>query len=235
MKTSTAPQAPAARPVNFAGWEVAAALEGRATQFRRVVKDVPAWCDRGGFSVFCGDGEAEFRGRHPNRGPASVLRSHKFGRSGDRLWVRESFARVPMTAYRCSVGVQQTIDPTERHYAAVYAAGWERCKPGSWRSSATMPRWASRLLLEITAIRVERVQSLTHRDACALGWPDRLAADGTSERAWIETIGDGDDACIEWAADQWDSAHPAGLKWDDSPWCWVVEYKRVVEGSGAAA
>lgn len=335
VETPPTPQAPAARPVNFAGWEVLAALEGRATQFRRVVKDVPAWCDRGGFSAFCRDGEAEFRGRHPDRGPASVLRRHKFGRSGERLWVREAFARVPATAYRCSVGVQQTINPAEPHYSAVYAAGWERCKPSVWRSSATMPRWASRLLLEITAIRVERVQEISEADAQACGcnvrvlrellarrlkgwqppppwWDEHCqpycrpcgakacgeeieggfageedhapycescgklldytltnygmldefdcmvtngVGEGRENAYWaMRTIGgDGHPILTESCRDfhhhpelkgpmaklayrtVWDSIHPAGLRYDDNPWTFVVEYKRIQEVAGAAA
>lgn len=83
---------------------------------------------------------------------------------GDRLYVRENHALVPSSAYRMSEGVQQTVNPADRDEAAIYAAGWDRSKP-RWRPSIHMPRWASRLTLLVTDVRVERLQDISEVDA----------------------------------------------------------------------
>ncbi len=88
---------------------------------------------------------------------------------GDRLWVREAHALVPSSAYRMSEGVAQALDPQDRDRACVYREGWELSKPGSWRPSIHMPRWASRLTLIVTDVRVQRVQEIIEADAVAEG------------------------------------------------------------------
>lgn len=89
---------------------------------------------------------------------------------GDRLWVREAWKPVPISAYRCSEGVQQTPDPSDADQAAVYRAGWDRSTGGTpWRPSIHMPRWASRLTLTVTDVRVQRLQDITEADAIAEG------------------------------------------------------------------
>lgn len=75
---------------------------------------------------------------------------------------------MPATAYRMSDGVQQTINRADRDLAAIYAAGWDRSKP-RWRPSIHMPRWASRLTLLVTDVRVERLQDISEGDAIAEG------------------------------------------------------------------
>lgn len=152
------------RPILLSAPMVLALRAGRKTQTRRVMKPQPEPM-LFGFHVFNAHGGLTNVAEHevPDVGPDYVPWA-----VGDRLWVRENWARVPVTAYRMSEGVEQTVDPSDFDMAAIYAAGWERSIP-HWRPSIHMPRWASRLTLHVTAVRVERLQALTREDAIAEG------------------------------------------------------------------
>lgn len=150
------------KPIIFSAPMVRALLAGRKTQTRRVIKPQPT-CER----------------------PAQIERGVRFA-VGDRLWVRESFALVPPSAYRMSEGVQQTVNPdASACQAAIYAAGWERSKP-HWKPSIHMPRWASRLTLGVTAVRIERLQSISDADARAEGVRVLPLQDAVDPSAWWE-------------------------------------------------
>jgi hypothetical protein len=158
------------RPILFSGPMVRALLDGRKTQTRRTLKFQPA----PGISIVRKtirpiDAEPylafERRSVYGNYAGELDIRVKR----GDRLWVKENHAIVPRTAYRMSEGVQQTLRPDDDHDAAVYAAEWERSKPGRWRPSIHMPRWASRLTLIVTDVRVERLQDITNEDCIAEG------------------------------------------------------------------
>ena len=219
------------RPINLKPWEVLAILQGRKTQLRRAVKPPPSkdhtfqgWVldstsgnDIGKAAWAVGDGplmQDVVRVRCP------------FGQVGDQLWVRETFAIAPRTAYASSDGVQQTLRPDDPydHDAAIYREGWTRSKAGiKWRPSIHMPRWASRITLEVTDVRVERLQDISITDA---------AAEGVVEcNANLRGL----DPCMEWCyayEDLWTSIHGAG-SWDANPWVWVVEFKLVDEKGDA--
>ena len=91
---------------------------------------------------------------------------------GDRIWVRETWARVPVSAARSWGGVPWRWNPDDDYEAAIFRASFDRSAPGTgWRSSATMPRWASRLTLIVTDVRVQRVQDISEEDARAEGYP----------------------------------------------------------------
>lgn len=151
------------QPIIFSATMVKALLDGRKTMTRRILKPqpelMPGVSDR--FHLSNAQGgivnatEAEVRQHGPDFSRFAV---------GDRLYVRENHALVPSSAYRMSEGVQQTINPTDRDLAAIYAAGWDRSKP-RWRPSIHMPRWASRLTLLVTDVRVERLQDISEVDA----------------------------------------------------------------------
>lgn len=210
------------RPILFSGPMVRALLDGRKTQTRRVVKPrwgasifareddgSPVWSD----SYIMDQGNAEWR-----------MRDNPYGVPGDRLWVKETHAIVPRTAYAMSEGVQQTLRPDDNHDAAVYFADWERSKPGRWRPSIHMPRWASRLLLEITDVRAERLMDCSDADAQAEGlqWvtPGMWSVDRTlpiisnePRTAYFEL---------------WDHINGAGAA-EANPWVWAVSFRVLSE------
>jgi len=151
-----------------------------------------------------------------------------YGVPGDRLWVRETHAIVPRTAYRCSDGVQQTLRPDDDHDAAIYREGWERSNGGfRWRPSIHMPRWASRITLEIVAVRVERLQDISEADAIAEGI-NRISHDREGYYYHHERTEPNPHnwACpIDAYRQLWAQINGAG-SWDANPWVWIVEFTR---------
>lgn len=134
------------RPILFSGPMVRAILEGRKTQTRRVLKnpdDGVSTTIEDGSPLYCDDGGFW----HPRPCP--------YGQPGDRLWVREAHQLSPDgPIYRATAREHGTYEPGGA---------------GPWRPSIHMPRWASRITLEITDVRVERVQEITEDDAIAEG------------------------------------------------------------------
>jgi hypothetical protein len=206
------------RPILFSAPMVRALLAGTKTQTRRAVKDkVPAKYNRLGWSSQAG-------------GPVIPLSFCPYGQPGDRLWVRETFAIVPRTAYRCSEGVQQTLnqnDPYE-HDAAIYREGWTRSKGGfRWRPSIFMPRWASRITLEITAVRVERLHDISREDAIAEGVRPLDGSNGPNY--WTVDVGDVhlNNPTAQGAYSMlWDWINGTG-SWAANPWVWVIAFRRI--------
>lgn len=135
---------------------------------------------------------------------------------GDRLWVREAWARVPATAYRQSVGVEQVVDPSDPDMACVYRAGWDRCAPSRWRPSIHMPRWASRLTLLVKDVRVQRIQDITEADA---------EAEGLSLLDWErdDESGEGPDSYVECFSWLWRSLHGPDA-WDRNEWVVAITF-----------
>lgn len=99
-----------------------------------------------------------------------------FGQPGDRLWVREAHAIYPAHGQHRADGERwgpwggmPTTVSGDGKQIAYYREGFDRCDPGRWRPSIHMPRWACRLVLEITAVGVERLHAVTAADAEAEG------------------------------------------------------------------
>lgn len=176
-------------PILFSAPMVRAILDGQKTQTRRVVtrNNLKIWTGGLDFAGKCVSPDAEtfsqamtdahdFKMRdgmltwkakaydYQNADFTNWMARSDFGEVGDHLWVRENFTVVPSSAYRMSEGVQQTANPNDPDMAAIYAAGWDRSIP-KWKPSIHMPRWASRSTLEITDIRVERLQDISEADA----------------------------------------------------------------------
>ncbi len=195
------------RPILFSDQMVRAILEGRKTVTRRVMKPQPDFL---GSMV---DPNTPFKtldaGLH-----ARI--TCPYGQPGDRLWVRESFAEC----YDYCDHPEMPGAPTEHfHLGWHYRADGEPKREeldgflSHWKPSIHMPRWASRILLEITAVRVDRLHGIT---------PNQCIAEG----AWREKdkeLGRGQEAIAAFA-DLWRST---GGDWDANPWVWVVEFKRV--------
>lgn len=153
------------------------------------------------------------------------------GVPGDRLWVRENWASgyamgCSGTLFAADGSFVQGKRGHEKgpHYNA------DDLPPGMlWRPSIHMPRWASRITLEITLVRVERLQSISDDDACAEGTPCEFCGrtyDGLSEE---------DCACFHSKAARssfsvlWDSINGKrpGCSWADNPWVWVISFERI--------
>lgn len=258
------------RPILFSGAMVRAILDGKKTQTRRILKfpdairsieggDVLTTLDRmqegyadGPRPVFDFDGEPNaFSVRNP------------YGAVGDRLWVRETWASL-VFGRDWETGHVEDWAPAENPGAGriVFDAdphGWNdngnsAAERGfAWRPSIFMPRWASRLTLEITSVRVERVQDISEEDAVAEGFS------ATPAEQWWQGYRDmGDDHLIhqqsrsaeppEWMIEPkrmsvfdpcastaakefritWNHLNaPRGYGWDENPWVWVLEFRRV--------
>ena len=194
-------------------WGVRAILDGRKTQTRRVVKPQPPPCNGTGRMHFivcstsrADEGRFEFRHADPEGNVFAVRRETKlwsarcpYGAPGDLLWLRETWA----TPTRSDEPVYRADDDTT---------------PGiCWRPSIFMPRWASRLTLRITNVRVERVQEITY-GACIAEGLDMSDVDyqpGWDVSKWV---------------DIWDSINAKrGYSWESNPWVWVVEFEPIHE------
>lgn len=133
------------RPILFKGEMVRAILEGSKTQTRRIIKDQPATED-----FPCVDID-----------PVSGKYKSPYGKHGDRLWVRETWQ---------SAAAMNVCHKADDYY--IYRAtdpDWEQSKGWKWKHSIFMPKDACRLWLEITDLRVERLQDITEEDAKAEG------------------------------------------------------------------
>lgn len=214
------------RPILFNGAMVRAILAGQKTQTRRAVKVPPAFDFIGG----AGDDQNDpknFGAEDENglwwalaAGPGTdrVL-ACPFGQPGDRLWVREAHAIFPTHGQHRADGERwgpwgglPTTLSDDGKQIAYYREGFDRCDPGRWRPSIHMPRWACRLVPEITAVRVERLQAISAEDCVAEGITTRF------------TVDDGNDDLRIQFRDLWTST---GGDWDGNPWVWVIEFKRV--------
>lgn len=202
------------RPILFSGPMVRAILEGRKTVTRRAIKhqpDVPVTDAIPRRNYPHGPATVDWYWR-PKHGHLNGAPSHgwdfkcPYGEPGDRLWVRETFAHGHQDAGSDCGLLYRATDP-----------GWDDNNSGlRWRPSIHMPRWASRILLEITAVRVERMQDISNEQARAEGYPADREAD---------TGGSGLDAWL-WFRSLWESINGAE-SWAANPWVWVVEFKRV--------
>lgn len=180
------------KPILFSGAMVRAILDGRKTQTRRVVKPQPS---RDLFHLECLPG-GEWRDEEVSLGLCP------YGQPGDRLWVRETWGMT----------VDAGVHPADSEL--VYRAtdpDWSTTEGWKWRPSIFMRRFACRLFLEVTAVRVERLQDISPQDA----WAEAIPHDD-----W-ETGG----AVTEFAR-LWDSINAKrGYGWESNPWVWVVEFR----------
>jgi hypothetical protein len=186
------------RPILMSGPMVKAILNGRKSQARRIVKPQP---DEDGLSC---QADCEL---YPGRAGLWFDTSDRayrcpYGATGTTLWVRETW-RVHGF---CDYGVQYRADLFTRNdqRAAAYGTKHE----DRWRPSIHMPRWASRLTLEVTGVRVERLQKISDADSHAEG----CETPATAARSHFRNL--------------WESINGPG-SWDANPCVWVVEFRRV--------
>jgi len=196
------------RPIIFNGDMVRAILSGRKSQTRRVIANVGADnCIPLQKQTKTKDGIYTYVMDAPMYGLCP------FGQVGDRLWVRETFAGH----YLDDDQIQDIKDGRCKakdlcEYRSDYGDDAD-CADG-WTPSIHMPRWASRILLEITAVRVERLNDISESDARAEGYPVGREVDGGAHDPWL------------WFRDLWDGIYPDNT-FKVNPWVWVIEFKCV--------
>ncbi|MFJ2288164.1 hypothetical protein ACIOUF_17685 [Pseudomonas iridis] len=198
------------RPILFSAPMVRAILDGRKTVTRRPVKgSALKWLE-------------EFV---PEFVALSANELCPFGQIGDRLWVRETWycdhdevMRGPYLKPD-DLNVSEARDDGTLVYAADGLTPYEADQP-VWKPSIHMPRWACRIVLEITDVRVERLQDITYEQAVAEG------VHRGPLREWCASDEGG--ACHKYPVpafrDLWQSV---GGDWDANPWVWVIEFKQV--------
>ena len=221
----------AERPILMSAPMVRATLAGTKTQTRRVaVKTsrpdvvVPTDFDKEECLL-------EIENKHSGR---RVWKPCPYGRPGDRLWVREAWCPIYPQDPHYNGGHPIGIDYKASHsrdsdqWRVMDDLGTRR-----WKPSIHMPRWASRVLLEITAVRVEQLQDISEADSLAEGincYPFRPddgfpVCDGYTHKQ-------DDGTCGLWPTareaykDLWEQINGAG-KWDTNPWVWVIEFRRL--------
>ena len=237
------------RPILFSAPMVRAILEGRKTVTRRVVKPQPSpghewagWCVSS--TTKADEGKAVWAvGRSSYLTDAHRVRC-PYGQPGDRLWVKETFFAWGRweTRYSAKKGRDEWhfIDMTQECgkdylYAAdgvsntqAFVKRRSSVVPVYWKRPAIfMPRHASRITLEVTGVRVERLQDISESDAIAEGM--RQMRDGSG--CWVGREGPGKLVTLWPTArcafrDLWESINGAG-SWDANPCVWVIEFKRV--------
>lgn len=214
-------------PALFSPPMVRAALDGRKTQTRRA-RGLARFTERGVFHRMerradTGEWFAVFHDSIPDD-PCPIFVPSPFGGPGDRLWVRETW------------GLSRDTGGDWLRFAAGGAPRRINCDGAprfrfvddgrrTWRPSIHMPRWASRLTLEVTDVRVERLQAISREDCIAEGCtgfdPEPVSEGGTyyvrqgfssapDPRAHFQIL--------------WESIHGVG-SWEANPWVWVVSFK----------
>jgi hypothetical protein len=217
------------RPILFSAPMVRAILEARKTVTRRAVKASKAHAD--GFMML-----DHGKGWWPYNAFADFTSDHEgmeypiacpYGKPGDRLWVRETTEADHANG---AVLSRYAADGEPVLYAGCgdpeyngSVAHWNY--PRKSRPSIHMQRWASRILLEITAVRVERLQDISAAQVTAEGVSTRGEAMWGSEW-WVDAPDQAIDDARKGFADLWSSINGAE-SWNRNPWVWVVEFKRV--------
>lgn len=212
------------RPILFSTSMVRALLSGAKTQTRRAIKRQPPAhvVDFCRFRNPKGDGLAHFGFDPIKRELQDWFAVCPYGQPGDRLWVRETFSPISPQDPTYNGG-----RPIEYDYSATYKHG-DRLGDSLgikkvWKPSIHMPRAASRITLEITGVRVERLQGITADDAMAEGIV-RLPYGGYA----ADTDGRHYHAASAWYSygSLWEAINGAG-SWEANSWVWVVEFKRL--------
>jgi hypothetical protein len=165
------------RPILFSGEMVVAILDGKKTQTRRIVKKHLAPCPYGGI--------------------------------GERLWVRETFAAFEETLADVRLSGVTSKEALENLICYQDNPEFNLLEDGLWRKhpSIHMPRWVSRILLEVVNSRVEPLNRINHADAIAEG----VTSVDEYSALWDKLNGD-----------------KPGCGWDNNPYVWVVEFKNLV-------
>ena len=200
------------KPIIFSTEMVRAILDGRKTQTRRVVKPQPKPHQSGGWiwekvgGVIATKSGKIYKSKMLSRNP--------YGQSGDRLWVRETWRIFDNKNEDC--GCNEPCSCHRYNGKPIYRAN--NPEDGyKWKPSIHMPKKYARIWLEITNIRVERLQEISEEDSIAEGsqipcseLPKSCQQGTLTERTQFSRI--------------WDSINGKKYPWADNPWVWVIEF-----------
>ncbi|HFT1541282.1 TPA: hypothetical protein ACH27N_000244 [Klebsiella quasipneumoniae subsp. similipneumoniae] len=212
---------------------VRAILDGRKTQTRRIMAPQPADdIERG---IFPNPEVIGWKSSLRHKHGSTTAHFCPYGKPGDRIWVRETF-QGPLFDYDLMDSYCKDPTPFEKPEFCVYKADGVPAPEFydaddelhcCWRPSIHMPRWASRILLEITDVRVERLNAINEHDAQAEGvaklrggfwkhyqpgWTQhQLSARGSFVTLWKSIYGD--------------------ESWNSNPWVWVISFERIEGGA----
>lgn len=215
------------RPILFSAPMVRAILEGRKTVTRRVVKP---YRKHPIVNLALAEPTLGYSGRHndpdswgyefiDDGAPAPLSAWPElcsYGQPGDRLWIRETFAA---TDFGNNVKAAWYRATQEAHVESLPESLRAMAAPpdGRWKPSIYMPRWASRITLEVTGMRVERLQDITESDAAREGCLPPVESDGSVACGRRKTA----------FRSLWESINGPD-SWGANPWVWVIEFKRVM-------
>lgn len=205
------------KPILFSAPMIRAILGGTKSQTRRIVKPPRGWPQYSHCDPFARPPAVWWW--HGERECVGIRQECPYGQPGDRLWVKETWA-----VGKCADGLKPSMLHAETWLSdnggLWYAAGGEPKHPispeGKTRASLFMPRWASRITLEITGIRVKRLHNISESDARAEGTPGGHGV--IPGYGYNATAGEH----YRWL---WKSLHGAD-SWDANPFVWVVEFRR---------
>lgn len=239
-------------PILFSAPMVRALLAGTKTQTRRVVKPQPEdhhWYRLPGYRhalevVETSDGSF-LRSEHwrgpvgGESGPRADGREwfrNPYGNPGDLLWVKETHCVAGPNTWG---GLPKTVQPGTQE-TAYYREGFDRCAPSRWRPSIFMPKWACRIWLEVTGVRVERLNDISEEDAKAEGirsW----SKDGELYKFGVDEPGD--PGAPPWSEMSRTAKAEFFRLWESingleslaaNPWVWVIDFKRAKRKAVAA-
>lgn len=204
------------RPILFSGEMVRQILAGRKSQTRRFINPQPT------FAISAATGEVSV--------DDDYLEQHcPYGLPGDRLWVRENFTIRGLMYGRPMADVEKFAN---KETCIAYRADDDPArKAWKWRPSIHMPRWACRIELEVTAVKVERLRDIDELDALAEGVMGERIIHGTMKTSdgksvtqdWI------DGSCRDGYAALWDriNGKDPDKRWAANPYVWCVSFKVV--------
>jgi hypothetical protein len=208
-------------PILFSSEMVRAILAGKKTQTRRVLKPQPSDIYSKALNV---SGNI-WAFQKPNQAVEPFIVKCPYGQVGDWLWVREKWATEAKFDKLSWAGIADTRVATVPIWYAVEDTQIDRPGQvrGRWRFGRFMPRYASRITLEITGIRVERVQDITEADAIAEGVEALYkTAPRTFGAGYIWTPQGYTDSYKK----TWDSINGKKYSWASNPYVWVIEFKK---------
>lgn len=205
-------------PIIFNTEMVKAILEGRKTQMRRLLDPQPiglpegTYCDpynknHDHFTFWTKDNKMCLpKGNVKIKGKETAHWKCKYGQIGDKLWVREKF-QISKGDFAPTLVEELTKKPIILYYASDNPRYRDQDK---WKPSIHMPRWASRIKLEITDVRVERLQEITEHNSKREGCKSETLFSARTKF----TI-------------PWNSIHKKEHRWEDNPWVWVISFRKI--------